>query len=211
MTKPGDLDLCRKVVHHKSIGPFFRFLELHLSLFPKIFAFFIFDECRSQNFYCYAFYHILPIALSMRAPRIVWRQEIWSLPSGASDTISHGQSIVRGIFPHEYGKNEPISSKSKCYLEAHSFKLMRNVIFYNTATNTPCFFTFPVDLTWQPVWAWHHSTFWNRGIPKNDGGTTAPWLDWIGLDLFNDDTHPSGHISNPSQVGFSHSCLCSTN
>ena len=29
-------------------------------------------------------------------------------------------------------------------------------------------------------------------------------LDWIGLHLFNDDTRPSGHISRPSQVGFSH-------
>ena len=34
---------------------------------------------------------------------------------------------------------------------------------------------------------------------------------WIGLHLFNDDTRPSGHISRPSQVGFSHSCLCSIN
>ena len=34
-------------------------------------------------------------------------------------------------------------------------------------------------------------------------------LDWIGLHLFNDDTRPSGHISRPSQVGFSNSCLCS--
>ena len=35
--------------------------------------------------------------------------------------------------------------------------------------------------------------------------------DWLGLDLFNDDTRPSGHISSPSQVGFSHSCLHSIN
>ena len=34
--------------------------------------------------------------------------------------------------------------------------------------------------------------------------------DWIGLDLFNDDTHPSGYISRPSHVGFSHICLSST-
>ena len=32
---------------------------------------------------------------------------------------------------------------------------------------------------------------------------------WIGLRLFNDDTRPSGHISRPSQVGFSHSNFCS--
>ena len=36
-------------------------------------------------------------------------------------------------------------------------------------------------------------------------------LDWIGLHLFNDDTRPSGHISRPSQVGFSNSYLCSIN
>ena len=28
-------------------------------------------------------------------------------------------------------------------------------------------------------------------------------LDWIGLDLFNDDTRPSGHISRPTQVNVS--------
>ena len=30
-----------------------------------------------------------------------------------------------------------------------------------------------------------------------------PQLDWIGLDLFNDDTRPSGHISRPTQVNVS--------
>ena len=34
---------------------------------------------------------------------------------------------------------------------------------------------------------------------------------WIGLHLFNDDTRPSGHISRPSQVGFSIRCLRSIN
>ena len=30
---------------------------------------------------------------------------------------------------------------------------------------------------------------------------------WIGLDLFNDDTHPSGHISRPTHVNVSQSCF----
>ena len=34
----------------------------------------------------------------------------------------------------------------------------------------------------------------------------AAW-DWIGLDLFNDDTCPSGHISHPTQVDVSQSCF----
>ena len=36
-------------------------------------------------------------------------------------------------------------------------------------------------------------------------------VDWIGLDLFNDDTHPSGHISHPTQVNVSQSCFNSLN
>ena len=32
-------------------------------------------------------------------------------------------------------------------------------------------------------------------------------VDWIGLDLFNDDTRPSGHISRPTQVNVSQSCF----
>ena len=35
------------------------------------------------------------------------------------------------------------------------------------------------------------------------------WL--VGLDLFNDDTCPSGHISRPSQVNVSQSCFNSLN
>ena len=34
---------------------------------------------------------------------------------------------------------------------------------------------------------------------------------WIGLDLFNDDTRPSGHISRPTQVNVSQSCFNSLN
>ena len=34
---------------------------------------------------------------------------------------------------------------------------------------------------------------------------------WIGLDLFNDDTRPSGHISRPTQVNVSQKCLHSLN
>ena len=36
-------------------------------------------------------------------------------------------------------------------------------------------------------------------------------LDWIGLDLFNHDTRPSGHISRPTQVNVSQSCFDSLN
>ena len=36
-------------------------------------------------------------------------------------------------------------------------------------------------------------------------------IDWIGLDLFNDDTCPSGHISRPTQVNMSQSCFNSLN
>ena len=35
--------------------------------------------------------------------------------------------------------------------------------------------------------------------------------DWIGLDLFNDDTRPSGHISRPTQVNKSQNCFHSLN
>ena len=34
---------------------------------------------------------------------------------------------------------------------------------------------------------------------------------WIGLDLFNNDTRPSGNISHPTQVNVSHSCFNSLN
>ena len=37
----------------------------------------------------------------------------------------------------------------------------------------------------------------------------ATWL--VGLDLFNDDTHPSGHISRPTQVNVSQSCFHALN
>ena len=33
----------------------------------------------------------------------------------------------------------------------------------------------------------------------------------VGLDLFNDDTRPSGHINRPTQVNVSQSCFHSLN
>ena len=37
-------------------------------------------------------------------------------------------------------------------------------------------------------------------------------MNWIGLDLFNDDTRPSGHItSRPTQVNVSQNCFHSLN
>ena len=57
-----------------------------------------------------------------------------------------------------------------------------------------------------PVWPCMYVYVFVRNILK-----TMVFLDWIGLHLFNDDTRPSGHISRPSQVGFSHSYLCSIN
>ena len=50
----------------------------------------------------------------------------------------------------------------------------------------------------------------SRWSQLEDRGENKHW-DWIGLRLFIDDTRPSGHISRPSQVGFSHGCLCSIN
>ena len=41
--------------------------------------------------------------------------------------------------------------------------------------------------------------------------TQDPYKSWIGLDLFNDDTRPSGHISRPTQVNVSQSCFNSLN
>ena len=36
-------------------------------------------------------------------------------------------------------------------------------------------------------------------------------LDWIGLNFFNDDTCPSGHISRSTHVNVSKSCFYSLN
>ena len=49
------------------------------------------------------------------------------------------------------------------------------------------------------------------GNAQFGSNSTIYRLDWIGLDLFNDDTRSSGLISCPSQVGFSHRCLHSKN
>ena len=54
---------------------------------------------------------------------------------------------------------------------------------------------------WVIISYWFNNTIFTKYLP----------MDWIGLHLFNDDTRSSGRISRPSQVGFSHSCLCSIN
>ena len=63
----------------------------------------------------------------------------------------------------------------------------------------------------------------SRGKSNQHWSPQMPWLplpwdqldvlgsDWIGLDLFNDDTRPSGHISRPTQVIVSQNCFHSLN
>ena len=41
---------------------------------------------------------------------------------------------------------------------------------------------------------------WDGAFHRKEGRKHS---DWIGLDLFNDDTRPSGHISRPTQVNVS--------
>ena len=50
---------------------------------------------------------------------------------------------------------------------------------------------------------------WNwQGSCGNCMHALVVWIgDWIGMDLFNDDTRPSGHISRPTQVNVSQSCF----
>ena len=42
-------------------------------------------------------------------------------------------------------------------------------------------------------------------LVNNTSGNGLLSVRWIGLDLFNDDTRPSGHISRPAQVNVSQS------
>ena len=50
-----------------------------------------------------------------------------------------------------------------------------------------------------------------RSISIEYAYTENQGLSWIGLDLFNDDTRPSGHISRPAQVNVSQSGFHSLN
>ena len=58
------------------------------------------------------------------------------------------------------------------------------------------------------------SPFWKWRLMTPAAPTLSLILDpsvWIGLDLFNDDTCPSGHISRPTLVNVSQGCLNSLN
>ena len=48
-------------------------------------------------------------------------------------------------------------------------------------------------------------------VPHVHKSPKVTFNDWIGLDLFNDDTRPSGHISRPTQVNVSQNCFHSLN
>ena len=68
--------------------------------------------------------------------------------------------------------------------------------------------------TWRYFCLINPSHVDNKILSKNCVNTCtmfADALDWIGLDLFNDDTCPSGHISRPTQVNVSQSCFNSLN
>ena len=116
------------------------------------------------NFVLLSIWSHIPIDLSVWASNIVYQREIWSLPTGAVDTIFHGQSRITGKIARKNDKNKSLSLKLKYFLiaGAHNLKLMCSATYCNMTTNTPCFSRLPIDLTWQPVSAWHHASFWNR-------------------------------------------------
>ena len=58
----------------------------------------------------------------------------------------------------------------------------------------------------QPLQLWL-----NAGISLEVPVLVSRDKDWIGLDLFNDDTRLSGHISRPTQVNVSQNCFHSLN
>ena len=134
------------------------------------------------NFVLLSIWSHIPIDLSVWASNIVYQREIWSLPTGAVDTIFHGQSRITGKIARKNDKNKSLSLKLKYFLiaGAHNLKLMCSATYCNMTTNTPCFSRLPIDLTWQPVSAWHHASFWNR---KRFRVTPAP---------FNTGPHHSG-------------------
>ena len=116
----------------------------------------------------------------MWASNIVYQREIWSLPTGAVDTIFHGQSRITGKIARKNDKNKSLSLKLKYFIiaGAHNLKLMCSATYCNMTTNTPCFSRLPIDLTWQP--RFQHGTT-PRFETGNDGGATAPWESWMEL------------------------------
>ena len=129
------------------------------------------------NFVLLSIWSHIPIDLSVWASNIVYQREIWSLPTGAVDTICHGQSRIMGKIARKNDKNKSISLKLKYFLiaGAHNLKLICSATYCNMTTKTPCFSRFPIDLTWQPF---QHGTT-PRFETGNDGGATAPWESWI--------------------------------
>ena len=69
---------------------------------------------------------------------------------------------------------------------------------------------------WQSSWTHSYSRITYTPISLGHDNRKL-WVyvpaptDWIGLDLFNHDTRPSGHISRPTQVNVSQSCFHSLN
>ena len=56
-----------------------------------------------------------------------------------------------------------------------------------------------------------HQRWWPEAEGPPFSAAIGIEKDWIGLDLFNDDTRPSGHISRPTQVNVSQNCFHSLN
>ena len=63
----------------------------------------------------------------------MYQREIWSLLTGAVDTIFHWQSLITGKIAHKNDKNKSVPLKFKCYLIAggHNLKLMCNATYCN--------------------------------------------------------------------------------
>ena len=95
---------------------------------------------------------------------------------------------------HSHLSHLSIISRNICpQLHEHSHSLC--------ATCRPC------PEIWQP----HNKPLSEPMMVRLLTHTCITQPQWIGLDLLNDDTCPSGHISRPTQVNVSQSCFHSLN
>ena len=77
----------------------------------------------------------------------------------------------------------------------------------NCAENGDFFVAIYLDFSWYGTRGIELD--WFKNYRRSHATRYVWWLDWIGLNLFNDDTRPSGHISRPTQVNVSELLLLS--
>ena len=169
----------------------------------------------------YSAYHRYPINLLQEFNRLIQERNVYNIKVPQFNlTLDSMRNIVEYISLSKWQIHPLKFQFGQSNLKLSQIRRIRSdcrrlqwvfLQFYDVSTHSVHFCHDQIESNW-----WAHETDKTDKVGLSMNITPSMFSNrtknisykyWIGLDLFNDDTRPSGHISCPTQVDVSQSCF----